>query len=151
MLSINVVFDDKKVGSCITKHVNDKTQNLINWYTSTNEASDFLPYGFSSAESEDVIRLLKRAVESDELLELTDHRLQFALSCILEEEEKITDINRGLSAKFTEDDRMKLAEYLPEDTIRYYENYDNFKDLLLPDNSYLDLAMKYQPKTHMLT
>ena len=46
---------------------------------------------------------------------------------------------------------MKLAEYLPEDTIRYYENYDNFKDLLLPDNSYLDLAMKYQLKTQSFT
>ena len=151
MLLINVVFDNIEICNYITKHVNDKTEDLINWSTSTNEASSFLPYGFSSAESEEVICLLKQAVESDELLELTDPRLQFALSCILEEEEKITNMNRGLSARFTEDDRMRLAKYLPEDTIRYYENYDNFRDLLLPDNSYLDLAMKYQLKTQSFT
>ena len=68
--------------------------------------------------------------------------MQFALACILEEEESVTDINRELSAEFSDEDRMLLKEFLPEDIIEHYESYDNYRDLLLPDNSYLNLAGK---------
>jgi len=142
MIKLSAVLSDEEINSIITIHINNKTLDLINWHTALKEPSAFLPYGFSVSESEEIIQKLKEAVQSQEIIELNDYRLQFALSCILEEEEKVTDESQELSAEFSYNDRRELEKYLPEKAIRYYENYDHFRDLLIPDSSYLDEAMK---------
>lgn len=142
MIPINAVFDDIGITEIITNHINDKTAALINWYTALKEPSSFLPDGFSESEAEEVICLLQDAVRCREIVEMDDQRLQFALSCILEEEEKVTDAGKELSAEFSEDERRELEKHLPEEEIRYYENYDHFRDLIIPDTDYLNIAMK---------
>lgn len=142
MIPINAVFDDIGITEIITNHINDKTAALINWHTALKKPSTFLPDGFTESEAEEVIRLLQHAVQSEEIVELNDRRLQFALSCILEEEEKVTDAGKELSAEFSEDERRELEKHLPEEEIRYYESYDHFRDLIISDTDYLNIAMK---------
>ena len=142
MIKLSAVLSDEEINSIITIHINNKTLDLINWHTALKEPSSFLPYGFSDSESEETIQKLKEAVQSPEIIELNDYRLQFALSCILEEEEKVTDESQELSAEFSYNDRIELEKCLPKEVIRYYEDYDHFRDLLIPDSSYLDEAMK---------
>ena len=142
MIPINAVFDDIGITEIITNHINDKTAALINWYTALKEPSSFLPDGFSESEAEEVICLLQDAVRCREIVEMDDQRLQFALSCILEEEEKVTEAGKELSAEFSEDERRELEKHLPEEEIRYYENYDHFRDLIIPYTDYLNIAMK---------
>lgn len=142
MIPINAVFDDIGITEIITNHINDKTAALINWHTALKKPSTFLPDGFTESEAEEVIRLLQHAVQSEEIVELNDRRLQFALSCILEEEEKVTDAGKELSAEFSEDERGELEKHLPEEEIRYYESYDHFRDLIISDTDYLNIAMK---------
>ena len=103
---------------------------------------EYSPEGYTESECCKIIESLLDHIEDPDIRPLTDLRMQFALACILEEEESVTDINRELSAEFSDEDRRILKESLPEDIIEYYESYDNYRDLLLPDNSYLDLADK---------
>ena len=142
MLLINSIFDNNYISNIVSKHINQKAEELINWYTALKKPSAFLPDGFPENEAEEVIRRLQYAVQRNETVELNDRRLQFALSCILEEEERVTEAGRELSAEFSNDDRRELEKYLPDEIIRYYESYDHFRDLLIPDTGYLDLAMK---------
>lgn len=142
MIGIQAIISNEAIYKIVQKHINKKTADLITWYIALKKPSTFLPDGFPEGEAEEVIRLLQDAVQSEETVELNDHRLQFALSCILEEEEKVTDVRKGLSAEFSDNDRRGLEKYLPEEEIRYLESYDHFRDLLIPDTGYLDIAMK---------
>ena len=142
MIDIQVLISDEVICDIVRHHINNKTIDLINWHTALKEPSAFLPYGFSDSESEEIIKKLKEAIHTQEIIELNDYRLQFALSCILEEEERVTDESQELSAEFSYNDRRELEKYLPEEVIKYYENYDHFRDLLIPNSSYLDEAMK---------
>ena len=142
MIKILTFFTDDALAQIMEKHINNKTLDLINWHTALKKPSTFLPDGFTESEAEEVIRLLQHAVQSEEIVELNDRRLQFALSCILEEEEKVTDAGKELSAEFSEDERRELEKHLPEEEIRYYESYDHFRDLIISDTDYLNIAMK---------
>ena len=140
MISLSVEFDNNNISTFIHKHINRKTADLIKWYTAINNPTRYLPDGYTVGECCEIVESLLEHIEDPEIRPLTDQRMQFALACILEEEEVKTDINQELSAEFSDDDRRILRESLPEDIIKYYESYDNYRDLLLPDNSYLDLA-----------
>lgn len=142
MIPISVEFDDTSIALFICKHVNRRIADLINWYTAINNPIKYLPDGYTEGECREIVKSLLEHIEDPKIRLLTDLRMQFALACILEEEEIITDINRELSAEFSDDDRRILRESLPEEIIKYYESYDNYRDLLLPDSSYLDLADK---------
>lgn len=142
MIPIAASIESLTVEEIIIKHVNLKVTALINWYTAINDPIKYLPDGYTEGESCEIVKSLLEHIEDPEIRPLTDLRMQFALACILEEEEIITDINRELSAEFSDEDRRILRESLPEDIVEYYESYDNYRDLLLPDNSYLDLADK---------
>lgn len=142
MISLSASFDDNVVSAIVCKHVNRGIADLIKWYTAINDPVKYLPDGYTEGECCKIIESLLEYIEDPEIRPLTDLRMQFALACILEEEESVTDINRELSAEFSDEDRMLLKEFLPEDIIEHYESYDNYRDLLLPDNSYLNLAGK---------
>lgn len=142
MTPISVEFDNNRISLLICKHVNKKTIDLIKWYTAINDPIKYLPDGYTEGECREIVGSLLEHIADPEIRPLEDPRMQFALACILEEEEIITDINRELSAEFSNEDRRILRESLPEDIVEYYESYDNYRDLLLPDNSYLDLADK---------
>ena len=142
MIPISVEFDDTSIALFICKHVNRRIADLINWYTAINNPIKYLPDGYTEGECRGIVKSLLEHIEDPKIKPLTDLRMQFALACILEEEEIITDINRELSAEFSDEDRRILSKSLTEDIIKYYESYDNYRDLLLPDNSYLDLADK---------
>ena len=142
MILITSVIVDQNINTIVENHINCKLLDIINWHTALKKPSTFLPDGFTESEAEEVIRLLQHAVQSEEIVELNDRRLQFALSCILEEEEKVTDAGKELSAEFSEDERRELEKHLPEEEIRYYESYDHFRDLIISDTDYLNIAMK---------
>jgi len=142
MLSIENAIYDIAIEKIILKHVNSKVKDLINWYTTINDPIKYLPDGYTEGECREIVGSLLEHIADPEIRPLEDPRMQFALAFILEEEEIITDINRELSAEFSDEDRRILRESLPEDIVEYYESYDNYRDLLLPDNSYLDLADK---------
>ena len=142
MILLSTQFNDIVSEFIITKHINQKTLDLINWYTAINDPIKYLPDGYTKGECREIVKFLFEYIEDPKIRPLTDLRMQFALACILEEEESVTDINRELSAEFSDEDRRILRESLPEDIVEYYESYDNYRDLLLPDNSYLDLADK---------
>ena len=142
MILINAVFDNNDVTYIINSHVNNRVLSLINWYTAINGPVKYLPDGYTEGECYKIIESLIEYIEDPEIRPLTDQRMQFALACILEEEEAITDMDRELYAGFSDEESRILKESLPEDLIKYYESYDNYRDLLLPDNSYLDLADK---------
>ncbi len=140
MVNLSVQINDDIPATIIRKHINKKTVDLINWYTTINDPIKYLPDGYTEGECREIVGSLLEHFADPEIRPLEDPRMQFALACILEEEEIIIDINRELSAEFSDEDRRILRESLPEDIVEYYESYDNYRDLLLPDNSYLDLA-----------
>ena len=140
MIELTVQIGDERIEQIIRKHINRKALDLINWYTAINDPVKYLPDGYTEGECCNIIESLLDYIEDPEIRPLTDQRMQFVLACILEEEEVITDLNRELSAEFSDEERRILRESLPEDIVEYYESYDNYRDLLLPDNSYLDLA-----------
>ena len=142
MVELSACFDNDLLSRIVTKHVNKKISELIKWYTAINDPVKYLPDGYTEGECREIVGSLLEYIEDPEIRPLTDLRMQFALACILEEEESVTDINRELSAGFSVEDRRILKGSLPEDIMEYYESYDNYRDLLLPDNSYLDLAGK---------
>ena len=142
MINITAQFSDKKVAQIIIKHINKKTSEIINWYCSLNKPSKYLPNGYSDEASEKIIQSLKEIIEDEKINELKDHKMQFALSCILEEEERVIDEMLELSATFSHTDHIELEKVLCDKDIRYFENYDNFRDLLLSDNAYLDILEK---------
>ena len=140
MIPLSVDFDDNTISKIVYKHINGKTEDLIKWYTAINNPTRYLPDGYTVGECCEIVGSLLEYIEDSEIRPLTDQRMQFALACILEEEEVKTDINQELSAEFSNEDHRILRASLPEEIIKYYESYDNYRDLLLPDNSYLDLA-----------
>lgn len=145
MIPVNVIFDDNEcVEKIIQTHVNRKIASLINWYTALNDSTRYLPDGYTRDECQKILESLTEHVEDSDIRLLADQKMQFALSCILEEEELVTDPDRELSARFSDEDRSVLIKLLPEDMIEYYESYDHYRDLLLPETSYLDLADRQQ-------
>ena len=143
MIPISAIFDKDSIAGIVLRHINNKTVDLIKWYSEIRKPSAFLPEGFSDSVSKEAIELLLESIESPKVKELSDWKLRFALSCFLEEEERIIVKEQELSASFSAEDRRILEEYLPEKDIEYYESYDNFRGLIIPDSSYLDMAMEY--------
>lgn len=140
MIEITTEFSDRNITKIVRKHINRKTSDIINWYSAINKPSKYLPNGYSDKESEAVIQSLLKIIEDDEIVDLSDPLKQFALSCILEEEERITNEMFEGSATFSDEDLTELKKVLSDEDISYFESYDNFRDLLLTNNDYLDLA-----------
>lgn len=140
MIEITTEFSDENITKIVRKHINRKTSDIINWYSAINKPSKYLPNGYSDKESEAVIQSLLKIIEDDKIVDLSDPLKQFTLSCILEEEERITNEMYEGSANFSDEDLAELKKVLSDEDISYFESYDNFRDLLLTNNDYLDLA-----------
>lgn len=136
MVNLSVQISDDIPATIIRKHINEKALALVNWYSTLNKPSKYLPDDCSDKEAEEVIKSLMELFESEDIIELKDKNMKFALSCILEEEEMVIDMDKELSAEFCDQDRKALKKYLPNEDISYYESYDHFRDLLLPEGIY---------------
>lgn len=136
MVNLSVQISDDIPATIIRKHINEKAFDLISWYSTLNKPSKYLPDGYSDKEAEAVIRALMDLFEAKDIIELKDNKMKFALSCILEEEEMVIDMDKELSAEFSDQDREVLKKYFPNEDISYYESYDHFRELLLPEGIY---------------